>query len=116
MQAFDCRVAIEHFGYANKPEIIKYLSVNFLKIDGSLISSLASSKDNQEKVRSIVDLARRTNTLCVAEHVDDARTLVMLWKYRIDYIQGNLIQEPGKELTHDFEDEAALAGIFETEQ
>ncbi len=115
VQAFGCRVAIEHFGYANKPDIVKGLSVDFLKIDGSLIKNLASSKDNQEKVRAIVDLARSTNTLCIAEHVDDAQCLVMLWQYNIDYIQGNLIQEPGKELTHDFEDEAALAGIIATE-
>ncbi len=116
MQALDCKVAIEHFGYANKPEIIKYLSVNFLKIDGSLINNLATSKDNQKKVKSIVDLARSTDTLCIAEHVDDAHCLVMLWQYSIDYIQGNLVQEPSKDLTHDFEDEAALAGIIETDE
>lgn len=115
VQAFGCLLAIEHFGYANKPDIIKGLSVDFLKIDGSLINNLASSKNNQEKVRSIVNFARSTNALCIAEHVDDAQCLVMLWKYNIDYIQGNLIKEPGKELTHDFEDEAALAGLIEIE-
>jgi EAL domain-containing protein (putative c-di-GMP-specific phosphodiesterase class I) len=108
-------VAIEHFGYAKSPEIIKYLSVDFLKIDGSLINNLATSKDNQQKVKAIVDLARDSNTLCIAEHVDDPYCLVMLWQYSIDYIQGNLVQEPDKELTHDFEDEAALAGIIETD-
>ena len=116
VQAFDCRVAIEHFGYANKPDIIKDLSADFLKIDGSLINNLASSTDNQKKVRSIIDLARSADALCIAEHVDDARCLAMLWQYNIDYIQGNLIQEPGKEMSHDFEDEAALAGIIETDQ
>jgi EAL domain-containing protein (putative c-di-GMP-specific phosphodiesterase class I) len=115
VQAFGSRVAIEHFGYANKPDIIKGLSVDFLKIDGSLIKNLASSKDNQDRVKSVVDLARSTNTLCIAEHVDDAQCLVMLWQYNIDYIQGNLIHEPGKELSHDFEDEAALAGLIEIE-
>jgi diguanylate cyclase (GGDEF)-like protein len=115
MQAINCRVAIEHFGYAKEPEIIKYLSVDFLKIDGSLINNLATSKDNQQKVKAIVDLARDSNTLCIAEHVDDPYCLVMLWQYSIDYIQGNLVQEPDKELTHDFEDEAALAGILETD-
>lgn len=115
MQAIDCRVAIEHFGYSKNPEIIKYLSVDFLKIDGSLINNLATSKDNQKRVRAIVDLARASNTLCIAEHVDDPHCLVMLWEYSIDYIQGNLVQEPDKELAHDFEDEAALAGIIETQ-
>ena len=116
VHALGFRVAIEHFGYADRPDIIECLPVDFLKIDGSLVSNLASSKDNQEKVRSIVALARRTDTQCIAEHVDDARCLVMLWKYKVDYIQGNLIQEPGKELTHAFEDEAALAGIFESDK
>jgi diguanylate cyclase (GGDEF)-like protein len=115
MHAINCMVAIEHFGYAKNPEIIKYLSVDFLKIDGSLINNLATSKDNQQKVRAIVDLARNSNTLCIAEHVDDPHCLVMLWQYNIDYIQGNLVQEPDKEMTHDFEDEAALAGIIETD-
>ena len=114
MHAINCKVAIEHFGYAKNPEIIKYLSVDFLKIDGSLINNLATSKDNQKKVTAIVELARDSNTLCIAEHVDDPHCLVMLWQYSIDYIQGNLVQEPVKELTHDFEDEAALAGIIET--
>jgi diguanylate cyclase (GGDEF)-like protein len=115
MQAIDCKVTIEHFGYARNPEIIRHLSVDFLKIDGSLINNLASSKDNQQKVKDIVDLARNSNTLCIAEHVDDPHCLVMLWQYNIDYIQGNLVQEPDKELTHDFEDDAALAGIIETD-
>ena len=39
MQDINCKVAIEHFGYAKNPEIIKYLSVDFLKIDGSLIKT-----------------------------------------------------------------------------
>jgi diguanylate cyclase (GGDEF)-like protein len=115
MKAINCMVAIEHFGYAKNPEIIQYLPVDFLKIDGSLINNLATSKDNQQKVRAIVDLARNSNTLCIAEHVDDPHCLVMLWQYSIDYIQGNLVQEPDKELTHDFEDEAALAGLIETD-
>ncbi|MGB5261573.1 MAG: EAL domain-containing protein [Gammaproteobacteria bacterium] len=115
MQAINCMVAIEHFGYAKNPEIIQHLSVDFLKIDGSLINNLATSKDNQQKVRAIVDFARNSNTLCIAEHVDNPHCLVMLWQYNIDYIQGNLVQEPDRELTHDFEDEAALAGLIETD-
>jgi diguanylate cyclase (GGDEF)-like protein len=116
MHAINCMVAIEHFGYAKNPEIIKHLPVDFLKIDGSLINNLATSRDNQKKVKTIVELARDSNTLCIAEHVDDPHCLVMLWQYNIDYIQGNLVQEPDKELIHDFKDEATLAGIIETDE
>jgi diguanylate cyclase (GGDEF)-like protein len=116
MHDISCMVAIEHFGYAKNPEIIRYLSADFLKIDGSLINNLATSKENQRKVKAIAELARASNTLCIAEHVDDPYCLVMLWQYSIDYIQGNLVQEPDKELVHDFEDEATLAGIIETDE
>lgn len=116
LHALGCKVAIEHFGYANKPDIVKHLCVDFLKIDGSLINNLTGSKDNQKKVRSIVDLAQSTNTLSIAEHVDDAHCLVKLWQYNIDFIQGNLVQEPSGDLAHDFEDEAALAGIIEIDK
>lgn len=107
MQKLHCRVAIEHFGCANQPQLLKHLLVDLLKIDGSLINGLASSKEQQEKIKTLIDLARKANIPCVAERVDDAGDLAKLWEYGMDYIQGNFVQEPGKELEYDFEGELA---------
>jgi len=107
MQNLHCRVAIEHFGCANQSQLIQHLPVDLLKIDGSLVNGLASSEEQQEKIKTLIDLARKANIPCVAERVDDSGDLAKLWEYGIDYIQGNFVQEPSKELEHDFEGELA---------
>jgi len=114
MQKIGCRIAIEHFGHLSPFELIHDLAVDFLKIDGSLIEGLAYSGENQTRVRSVVDFARTTKTRCIAERVDDASSLVTLWQYNVDYIQGNFVREPGKEPGYDFEDAIALHNLAET--
>jgi len=107
MQKLHCGVAIEHFGCANQPRLIQHLPVDMLKIDGSLINNLASSKEQQEKVKTVIDLARKSGIQCTAERVDDASDLAKLWEFGVNFIQGNFVQEPGKSLEYDFEEELA---------
>ena len=102
-----CRICIEHFGRQYRPQLIKHLDIDFVKIDGSLISNLAENKENQEKVREIVSLAHGADRQCVAEHVHGPTDLALLWQYDIDFIQGNFVQEPSKELGYNFEEEVA---------
>jgi diguanylate cyclase (GGDEF)-like protein len=113
-RAIGCRIAIEHFGYTSPPEMLLDLDMDFLKIDGSLIDNLAYSSENQARVRSVVEFARATRTQCIAERVDDASSLVTLWQYNVDYIQGNFLREPGKKPDYDFEDAIALHNLAES--
>jgi diguanylate cyclase (GGDEF)-like protein len=113
MQKIGCRVAIEHFGFVSPTKLIQDLAVDFLKIDGTLIEDLACSTENQARVRSVLDFARSNKTQCIAERVDDASSLVMLWQYNVDYIQGNFVHEPGKLPDYDFEDAIALHSLAE---
>ncbi len=108
-----CQIAIEHFGYTSPPELLLDLAMDYLKIDGSLVDNLAYSSENQARVRSVVDFARTTKTQCIAERVDDASSLVTLWQYDVDYIQGNFVREPGREANYDFEDAIALHNLAE---
>jgi EAL domain-containing protein (putative c-di-GMP-specific phosphodiesterase class I) len=83
------------------------VKADIIKIDGKLIENLASSKDSQEQVREIVELAHGADRQCIAECVSDPRNLALLWNYRLDYIQGNFVQEPSRELGYDFSGEIA---------
>lgn len=108
LQELDCRTALEHFGASpNSFQLLKHLPVNFLKIDGSFIHNLASDSDNQAMVKSILDTASSMNKQCIAEYVQDAHSLAVLWQSGIDYIQGNFLQEPSEALTYDFSGEIA---------
>lgn len=114
MHKLGCKIAIEHFGYLSQPEMVPDLAVDFLKIDGSLIENLAFSSENQARVRSVVDFARTSKAQCIAERVDDANSLVTLWQYNVDFIQGNFVREPGKQPDYDFEDAVALHSLAES--
>jgi len=107
MQSLHCKVALEHFGIGDQPQLLTHVPADILKIDGSLITSMAEDSDAQARVRSITELARENNKLCIAEFVADASCLAMLWQIGVDGIQGNFIQEPAKTLDYVFESEIA---------
>jgi EAL domain-containing protein (putative c-di-GMP-specific phosphodiesterase class I) len=107
MQDTNCRVAFEHYGHSNQPQLLKHVPVDILKIDGALVSGISGNKENQSRIKAILELAKEHGKLTVAECVDDAGSLAQLWQYGVDFIQGNFVQEPCKELEYDFEGEIA---------
>jgi EAL domain-containing protein (putative c-di-GMP-specific phosphodiesterase class I) len=58
--------------------------------------------DNQAVVKSVVEMARSMNKLCIAEFVEDASSLTVLFQYGVHYIQGYFLAEPTEGLTYDF--------------
>jgi diguanylate cyclase (GGDEF)-like protein/PAS domain S-box-containing protein len=108
LQELHCRIALEHFGAGpNSFQLLKHLPVDFLKIDGSFIHNLASDNNNQAMVRSILDTANSMRKKCIAEYVQDAHSLAVLWQTGIHFIQGNFLQEPSEALEYDFTGEIA---------
>jgi len=108
LQGLHCKIVLEHFGTSpNSFQLLKHLPVDFLKIDGSFIHNLASDTDNQAMVKSILDTANSMNKQCIAEYVQDAHSLAVLWQSGINYIQGNFLQEPSETLSYDFTGEVA---------
>jgi diguanylate cyclase (GGDEF)-like protein/PAS domain S-box-containing protein len=108
LQQLHCKIALEHFGAGpNSFQLLKHLPVDFLKIDGSFIHNLASDTNNQAMVKSILDTANSMNKKCVAEYVQDAHSLAVLWQSGIHFIQGNFLQEPSENLEYDFTGEIA---------
>ncbi len=108
LQELHCHAALEHFGAGpNSFQLLKHLPVDFLKIDGSFIHNLASDNDNQAMVKSILDTANSMNKRCIAEYVQDAHSLAVLWQSGIHFIQGNFLQEPTASLDYDFSGEIA---------
>ena len=108
LRELHCKTALEHFGAGpNSFQLLKHLPVDFLKIDGSFIHNLASDTDNQALVRSILATAKSMNRQCIAEYVQDAHSLAVLWQSGIQFIQGNFLQEPSEALDYDFSSEIA---------
>jgi len=106
VKQLNCLVVLDHFGSGlNSIKNLKHLDADYLKIDGSLISNLASDEQNQETVQSIIQTAHSMGKLTIAEFVQDANSLALLWQFGVNYIQGHFMQEPSTELDYDFSSE-----------
>ena len=89
------RSALERFGTGRDPAaLIAAAPLDFVKIDGALVQSLTRDPELQERVRALVQqaLARRIET--IAERVEDANTMAVLWQLGVQYIQGYFVQTP----------------------
>ena len=89
------RFAIEHFGVGRDPHgLITSLPMDFIKIDGSLMQGLSENEDLQDKVRLLVEAATRKSIATIAERVEDANTMAVLWQLKVQYLQGYFVQQP----------------------
>lgn len=73
---------------------LKALDIDILKIDGSFVTGVSSSRENQLFVRTLLDLARNFGMKTVAEWVDNEADAMLLKGLGVDFLQGYLIGKP----------------------
>jgi diguanylate cyclase (GGDEF)-like protein/PAS domain S-box-containing protein len=89
------RFTIEHFGTGRDPQrLIAHLPIDYIKVDGTLMQGLAVDQALQGRVRELVDQAKGRNIGTIAERVEDANTMAVLWQLGIEFIQGYFVNEP----------------------
>ena len=85
--------ALEHFGRGeHSARVFAKIPMKFAKIDGSLMQGLHKNANLQNEVKELARLAKDHDILTIAERVQDANTMAVLWQLGISYIQGNYVQ------------------------
>ncbi|KEA64573.1 diguanylate cyclase [Marinobacterium lacunae] len=93
------QLAIDDFGSGfSSFHYLKYLPIDFVKIEGEFIANMAHDKRDMAFVTSITKLAKELNVQTVAEFVETEEVLELVRDAGIDYAQGYLIGRPGLEL------------------
>lgn len=88
-------LAVEHFGSSGDPSaLVSRLPINYVKIDGALMQGLANDRPLQDKVKTLVDLAKEHHITTIAERVEDANTMAVLWQLGVEFIQGYFVNSP----------------------
>ena len=89
------KFALDDFGSGlSSFSYLKKLSIDFLKIDGSLVKDIVSSRLDQTMVSAIADIAKVLNVETIAEYVENDLILTKLKSLNIDYVQGYGIMKP----------------------
>jgi multidomain signaling protein FimX len=89
------RFALEHFGTGRDPlKLLASIGMNFIKVDGSLMQGLSTNQLQQQRVKGLVESAKRKGVETIAERVEDANTMAVLWQLGIEFIQGYFVNAP----------------------
>src|ERR1700677_1325073 len=89
------RFALEHFGTGRDPlKLLASIGMNFIKVDGSLMQGLSTNQLQQQRVKGLVEAAKRKGVETVAERVEDANTMAVLWQLGVEFIQGYFVNAP----------------------
>lgn len=100
----DCRLALEQFGAGlDSFQLLAHLKPNMLKIDRSFVEDLPKNADNQQRIREIASKAREFGIQTVAEFVQDAASMSILFSTGVDYVEGHFLAGAGPEMSYDFE-------------
>jgi PAS domain S-box-containing protein len=89
------RFAIEHFGVgSDAQQLVSHTKPDFVKIDGTLMQGLANNAALQQRVKELVEVAKAVGAVTIAERVEDANTMAVLWQLGIEFIQGYFVHKP----------------------
>lgn len=90
-----CKFSLDDFGSGlSSFRYLKDLNVDFLKIDGSFIRSMASDEKTYDMVVSINEIGHIMGLQTIAEHVENTELEILLETVGVDFIQGYVVDKP----------------------
>ncbi|HET9862910.1 MAG TPA: EAL domain-containing protein [Steroidobacteraceae bacterium] len=89
------RIALERFGSGRDPyKLLSAVAPDFIKVDGALVQDLAANPETQIVVKKLVEQAVKLKIETIAERVEDANTMAVLWQLGVQFIQGYFVNAP----------------------
>jgi len=89
------RIALERFGSGRDPyKLLSSVPLDFIKIDGALVQDLSVNSETQIIVKKLVEQAVKLKIETIAERVEDANTMAVLWQLGVQFIQGYFVNAP----------------------
>jgi diguanylate cyclase (GGDEF)-like protein len=95
LQKLGCDICLDDFGsgFASL-SYLKLIKADYLKIDGMFIKGILGDRENQVLLRAIVDIAKSSNRLTVAEWIEDEAMLETIKGFNVDLVQGYHLSRP----------------------
>ena len=87
--------ALEHYGVdQERVQILDILKPDYIKVDGELMHTLMTDSNLQNAVERVVRAAADRGIKTVAERVENANAMAVLFQLGLDYMQGHYVHEP----------------------
>lgn len=98
-----CRMGLEQFGSGlDSFQLLSHFQPAFLKLDRDFTSELSKANEHQDKIREITARAQPEGIHTIAEFVQDAATMSLLFSAGVDYVAGLFVGRAGATMNFDF--------------
>lgn len=95
LKKLGCRFALDDFGSGlSSFTYLKYLPVDYIKIDGLIVNDIDTNKIDYALVSSINEIAHLMGMKTIAEYVESEAIFNCLREIGVDYAQGFWVGEP----------------------
>ena len=95
LREMGCRFALDDFGIGfSSFSYLQYLSVDYVKIDGSYVHDLDKNYKNRALVQAMNTVARSLGKEVIAEFVENKSILNILEEDQISHAQGYYVGQP----------------------
>jgi len=95
IKGFGCQFALDDFGTGMSSfSYLKYLPVDFLKIDGTFVRDMSTDRVDYAMVEAINQVGQVMGIQTIAEYVENERIVDQLVTIGVDYMQGNYLAQP----------------------
>ncbi|WP_256645174.1 EAL domain-containing protein [Thermomonas paludicola] len=98
------KMALEQFGAGlDSFQLLTHFVPGLVKIDRSFMEDLSKSSTSQHRVHELAQKARELGIRSIAEFVQDAASMSILFSSGVDYVQGDFLAMSGPDMNYEFE-------------
>lgn len=100
LRRINCRIALCHF---TEPAtvLLNQLEVDFVKLAPEYLDGLTGNANRQDRLQRVNSMLQTNGYQTIASGVEEAAVLAVLWGVRVNYIQGDFLQEPSSNIVFD---------------
>jgi len=99
LKKINCRVAVDAFDDGPSSDILlRHLPIDIVKLKPELLEDIAHNSSHLEALQKINATLQERGVKTIALGVEDAHTLAALWNVGVNFIQGNFVQPPAREI------------------
>lgn len=103
LNQLNIKLTISNFGCTADPfRYLPLLRAHFVKLDVSLLEKINVDPHKSRQLAKTVTKLHENGLRVIAAMLEDMSILPLLWKARVNFIQGHCMQEPGTTLDFEF--------------
>ncbi len=103
LKQIHCQFGLDEFGTGLNPfQLLKHINADYIRINLAYMENLAQNNDNQVSIHELGTQASEIKVRTITPGVNDASVLSVLWGLGIDFVHGDFLQAPTKNLNYDF--------------